>query len=149
MEDGDIAYAARSQEPTAVLTTKGAVSGPLIGGNLETLATMAGWALPDLSGAILLLEAVDCMPGLTDRTLTLLTKGGHLRGISGVAVGQFTLANPEKAAKIVALVAEYLHPLGIPVLGGLPFGHGRHALSVPLGTLARLDATAGTLSVCH
>jgi muramoyltetrapeptide carboxypeptidase len=108
---------------------------------------MAGWALPCMKGAILLLEAVDCMPGLTDRTLTLLTKGGHLDGIVGVALGQFTLKSPEKAKRIVELVGEYLRPLGIPILGGLPFGHGKAALSVPLGTKADLDADAGFLRV--
>ncbi|TRL30725.1 LD-carboxypeptidase, partial [Rhizobium straminoryzae] len=115
--------------------------------NLETLATTAGWALPDLRGAILLLEAVDCMPGLTDRMLTLLAKGGHLAGVAGIAVGQFTLKSPEKAEKIVDLVRDHLYRLGVPVLGGLPFGHGMRAQSVRLGAMARLDADAGSLIV--
>jgi muramoyltetrapeptide carboxypeptidase len=147
MQSGEVIYHARSDEPTSVLTTAGRTDGLLIGGNLETLATMSGWALPDMTGAILLLEAVDCMPGLTDRTLTLLTKGGYLHGLAGVAVGQFTLANPKKAARIVDLVDEYLKPLGVPVLGGLPFGHGENALSVPLGCPAQLDAEKRTLTV--
>ena len=143
----EITYEARETEATHCLTTSGQATGPLIGGNMETLATMAGWALPPLEGAILLLEAVDCMPGLTDRTLTLLTKGRHLNGIAGVAVGQFTLKSPEKAAKIVKLVGDHLRPLGVPILGGLPFGHGKRPLSVQLGTMATLDAEAGTLRV--
>ncbi|WP_149746509.1 LD-carboxypeptidase [Rhizobium sp. RU35A] len=142
-----ISYAARPEEPTFRLTTTGTASGPLIGGNLETLATTAGWALPDLRGAILLLEAVDCMPGLTDRMLTLLAKGGHLAGVAGIAVGQFTLKSPEKAEKIVDLVRDHLYRLGVPVLGGLPFGHGMRAQSVRLGAMARLDADAGSLIV--
>lgn len=145
----EITYEAREAEATYCLTTCGQASGPLIGGNMETLATMAGWAMPPMDGAILLLEAVDCMPGLTDRTLTLLTKGGHLDGIAGIAIGQFTLANPKKAAQIVDLVGEHLKPLGVPVLGGLPFGHGKKALSVPLGWMAQLDAENGTLTVVH
>ncbi|MBT9373133.1 LD-carboxypeptidase [Rhizobium sp. CSW-27] len=146
-DGGDIVYQARPDEPTFRLTTGGTAAGPLIGGNLETLATAAGWALPDLRGAVLLLESVDCMPGLTDRMLTLLVKGGHLAGLAGVAVGQFTLKSPEKAQKIVDLVGEHLHRLGVPVLGGLPFGHGTRAQSVRLGATARLDADAGNLTV--
>ena len=37
--------------------------------------------------------------------------------------------------------------LGIPVLGGLPVGHGGQHVAVPLGTHAVLDADAGTLTV--
>src|SRR5262249_46363076 len=46
---------ARCEEPTAALTTAGTATGRLIGGNLDMVATAAGWALPDLDGAILLL----------------------------------------------------------------------------------------------
>jgi muramoyltetrapeptide carboxypeptidase len=33
------------------------------------------------------------------------------------------------------------------VVMGLPFGHGRQNWTLPLGTRARLDATAGTLEI--
>lgn len=36
---------------------------------------------------------------------------------------------------------------GWAVLGGLPIGHGRPATAVPVGTMATLDADAGTLTV--
>jgi muramoyltetrapeptide carboxypeptidase len=103
--------------------------------------------LPSLEGAILLIEAVDCVLGLTDRTLTLLTKSGCLDGIAGIAVGQFTLSNREKAEAIIDIVDEHLRPLGVPMLGGLPFGHGKGALTTPVGGIAALDADAGTLTV--
>lgn len=134
---------------SAGLTTSGSARGPLIGGNLETLATMIGWGLPDLSGALLLIEAVDCMPGLTDRMLTLLLKSGSLTGIAGVAVGQFTLRNREKAEQIIDIVRDHLSVLDVPILGGLPFGHGEMAMTTPVGSMAFLDADAGTLAVAH
>lgn len=43
-DGGDIVYRARSEEATFRLTSGGTAVGPLIGGNLETLATTAGWA---------------------------------------------------------------------------------------------------------
>lgn len=46
----EITYEARETEATHCLTTSGQATGPLIGGNMETLATMAGWALPPLKG---------------------------------------------------------------------------------------------------
>lgn len=149
MQTGELVFAARPQEPTARLTTSGTAQGPLIGGNLETLATMVGWGLPDLRGAILLLESVDCMPGLTDRMLTLLTRSGSLDGIAAVALGQFTLKNREKAEMIVDIVEDHLKPLGLPILGGLPFGHGDNPQTTPIGSTAVLDADAGTLTVRH
>ncbi|MBW6423767.1 LD-carboxypeptidase [Rhizobium sp. XQZ8] len=147
METGAITFAANEDEVSAKLTTSGRVEGRLVGGNLETLATMTGWGLPSLDGAILLIEAVDCMPGLTDRTLTLLMKSGALNGIAGIAVGQFTLPSREKGEKIIAIVDDHIRPLGIPILGGLPFGHGKGALTTPIGTMAVLDADAGRLTV--
>jgi muramoyltetrapeptide carboxypeptidase len=40
-----------------------------------------------------------------------------------------------------------LTSLGIPVLGGLPIGHGDEQVAVGLGVPARLDTAAGTLVV--
>ena len=64
--------------PTARMTISGSATGRMVGGNLDTLATGAGWALPVMEGCILMLEAVDCQPGRIDRALTLLRKGGHI-----------------------------------------------------------------------
>ncbi|XUY29337.1 S66 peptidase family protein [Agrobacterium sp. rho-8.1] len=146
---GEAIFETRSEEPTAALTTKGEAQGRLIGGNLDIIGTMAGWGLPDLAGAILLIEAVDCFPGRIDRVLTSLRKAGHLDGIVGVAIGQFTTSDVTQARRIVELLRDHLEGLNVPMLGGLPFGHGRQPLSVPIGTLTRLDASAGTLAVAY
>ncbi len=69
------------------------------------VVTGAGWALPDLHGAILFLEAVDLYLGQVDRHLTMLRKGGHLNGVKGVAIGQFTSFKPSKGITIVSLLA--------------------------------------------
>jgi muramoyltetrapeptide carboxypeptidase len=42
---------------------------------------------------------------------------------------------------------QHLEPLGIPVMVGLPCGHGRHLATLPLGVQARLDADALVLDV--
>lgn len=146
---GEITYTSVAAEPTTALTTQGVAEGGLIGGNLDMIGTMAGWGLPDLAGAILLLEAVDCQPGRVDRVLTMLRKAGHLSGITGVAIGQFTMASVERTGPLVALLRDHLERLNVPLLGGLPFGHGDNPLSVPFGTAAKLDAGAGTLTVSY
>jgi muramoyltetrapeptide carboxypeptidase len=137
----------RPDEATSALTTAGIAAGPLIGGNLDMIATSAGWALPDLRGAILLLEAVGMYLGQVDRQLTMLRKAGHLDGVAGIAVGQFTRFEPSGALTIVDLLRDHFGSLGVPILGGLPLGHGERPLSVPHGARTVLDAGAGTLTI--
>ena len=136
-----------SQVPTAALTTTGHARGRLVGGNLDMVATAAGWALPDLRGSILLLEDVDKGLGHLDRQLTMLTNGGHLDGIVGVAVGQFTDCWVHGAWTALDVLADRLGRLGVPILGGLPIGHGPDPVAVPIGTMAALDVASGTLTV--
>lgn len=138
-------------EPTAQLTTTGRATGVLLGGNQDSIATAAGWALPALSGAILLLEAVNLRLGHIDRQLTMLRNAGYLEGVRGVAVGQYTDCGPDAATQgewsAIDVLHDRLAPLGVPILAGLPIGHGRHPRSVPIGTRATIDADAGTLTV--
>jgi len=102
--------------------------------------------MPDLHGAILLIEEVDEPPYKVDRMLTQLRRSGALRGIVGVAVGQFTRCSDGWPTTIADVLLDRLGDLGVPVLGGLPVGHGQDQLSVPLGVPATLDAGAGTLT---
>jgi muramoyltetrapeptide carboxypeptidase len=147
MSGGPTIIASREDESTSQLTTSGTARGPLLGGSLDMIATGAGWALPDLHGAILFIEAVDLYLGQVDRQLTMLRNGGHLDGIAGIAVGQFTKFNPSKGITIIGLLLDHLSRLGVPILGGLPLGHGARPVTAPLGAVAVLDAEAGTLVV--
>ncbi|MEM9359804.1 MAG: LD-carboxypeptidase, partial [Pseudomonadota bacterium] len=115
---------ARADEPTSVLTSGGVAKGRLIGGNLSIMGTSAGWLLPNLQGAILIIEAIDMGPGLIDRTMQMLHRGGHLDGIAGVAVGQFEQVNLKPPLSAIDLLREHLGRLNVPILGGLPIGHG-------------------------
>lgn len=148
MEGGDIVLRPRPEEDTSALTTAGTATGRLIGGNLDIIATAAGWALPDLRGAILLIEAVGLQIGQVDRHLTMLRKGRHLDGLAGIAVGQFTgFTLSSGGLTVIDLLRDHLHPLGVPILGGLPLGHGEEPRPVPVGAVAILDATRGELTV--
>lgn len=147
MTSGPITVTSRADETTAELTTSGTARGRLLGGNLDMIATAAGWALPDMHGAILFVEAVDLYLGQVDRQLTMLRNAGHLDGVVGVALGQFTNFRPSKGVTIIGLLEDHLSGLNVPILGGLPLGHGDRPVTVPLGAMATLDATAGTLVV--
>jgi muramoyltetrapeptide carboxypeptidase len=138
-------------EPTSALTTAGSVTGPLIGGNQDMVAIASGWALPPLDGAILLLEAFNLRLGHIDRQLTMLMNSGALDGIVGVAVGQYTDCGTDALTQgdwdEIDVLGDRLALLNVPILGGLPIGHGKNPQAVPLGSVATLDADSGTLVV--
>jgi muramoyltetrapeptide carboxypeptidase len=139
---------ARPDEETSAVRVPGTARGPLLGGNLCLLtATIGTPDMPDLRGAVLLLEDVDEPPYKVDRMLLHLRRSGTLSGVAGVAVGQFTNCADDWPATIGDVLGEHLGDLGVPVLGGLPVGHGRDQLAVPLGVPAVLDASTGTLTV--
>jgi muramoyltetrapeptide carboxypeptidase len=143
MTDEAIQMTSRPTELTAKLTTKGKASGPLIGGNLDMVATAAGWCLPKLNGAILLIEAVNQAIGAIDRQLSMLRKAGHLSGLAGVAVGQFT----DISEDTMNMVGEHIGKLNVPILGGLPLGHGDNPECIFVGAPAVIDADTMHLTV--
>lgn len=135
-------------EETAPVTVPGTATGPLIGGNLSLIVSTVGTPdFPDLRGAILLVEDVSEAPYKVDRMLTHLRRAGALDGVAGVAVGQFTDCADGWPVTVSDVLAERLGDLGVPVLGGLPIGHGTGQLTVPVGTPATIDADAGVLTV--
>ncbi|MCU0231381.1 MAG: LD-carboxypeptidase [Acidobacteria bacterium] len=124
-------------------------SGPLAGGCLSLLAAAAGtrWQ-PDLRGAVVFLEDVGEAPYRIDRMLWQVRAAGILDGITGLALGQFTACDPppgRPSRSLAAVLREHALALEVPVLGGLPIGHGLHARAVPIGYRATLDPGAGTL----
>jgi muramoyltetrapeptide carboxypeptidase len=140
-------------EVTAAVTVDGAATGTLVGGNLDAIRTETGAGLPSLRGAILFLEHQKGTGlGEVDRALTQLTRSGALDGLRGVALGQFLgfdqTDDPAPGGWGIAdVLRDRLARLGVPVLGGLPAGHGPHPPTIPLGTRASLDTIAGTLTV--
>ncbi|WP_117213161.1 S66 peptidase family protein [Allorhizocola rhizosphaerae] len=144
MTDSPVTLFATPEEGTHSVTTSGRSSGVLIGGNLSLLAASVGTPdQPDLDGTILLLEDVNEEEYRVDRMLTHLLRSRLLDRVAGVAIGQFTNCGPA----VADVITDRLAPLGLPLLGGLPVGHGDQHVAVPLGTPATLDADAGTLVV--
>ncbi|MGH3322189.1 MAG: S66 peptidase family protein [Streptosporangiaceae bacterium] len=124
---------------------RGRARGPVTGGTLSLLAAAVGtpYRPPPARGCIALLEDVDEAPYRVDRMLTQLLQSGWLEGVAGVALGSWIDCGD--AEEVEAVLSERLGPLGVPVLSGLPVGHGIPQLTVPLGVEAELDADAGTL----
>ncbi|MFI9640253.1 LD-carboxypeptidase [Micromonospora sp. NPDC051925] len=135
-------------EETHPVRVPGRAVGRLLGGNLCLItATLGTPDMPDLTGAVLLVEEVQEPPYKVDRMLTHLRRAGALDGLAGVAVGQFTDCADGWDTTVVDVLTERLGDLGVPVLGGLPIGHGPNQLTVPVGTEATLDTTTNTLTI--
>jgi muramoyltetrapeptide carboxypeptidase len=135
----------------------GKATAPLVGGCLwllmQTLATP--WEL-DLEGAILFFEDVHCPPYHIDGNLVHLAQAGKLESVAGVVVGHMErcdygdtrqVADWARSRSLEDVLEERLEPLGVPVLYGLPLGHGKHLAALPLGVTCTLDADARTLTV--
>jgi len=131
----------------------GRATGWVTGGNLSLLASTIGsrTALPRRDGAIAFLEDVTEEPYRIDGYLTALLRSGWFDGVVGIALGDFTECGPTddktNPAEAIAVCAERLGPLGVPILSCIPIGHGASNRTLGLGVDAELDADAGTFSL--
>jgi muramoyltetrapeptide carboxypeptidase len=125
----------------------GSVSGVLVGGNLTVLASCAlAGRLRLPSGCLLAIEDVGESSYRLDRTLSALLLGGALDEVSGIALGGFTDCSPGiHDVPVEAVLRERLAVLRVPMLAGLPFGHGRYNEPVPFGLSAKIDGGRGEL----
>lgn len=128
--------------------TAGVVEGPLLGGNLSVLTRLLGTPyLPDLRGALLLVEDVGERPYRLDRMWTHLRLSGLLEQLAGVVFGEFTGCEEKDVDYTSATVLdEEARALGVPCAAGFRVGHGDVNEPVILGARYRLDATAKTLT---
>jgi muramoyltetrapeptide carboxypeptidase len=143
-------------DPFTWSITGGVAEGSLRGGCLTLLVQSLGtpWEV-DWRGCIVFFEDVDEEPHRIDGYLTQLALAGKLDGVAGIVVGEhadcgpreFRPAYPYGAFSVEEVYRQHLAPLGIPVMVGLPCGHGRHLATLPLGVRARLDADACTLEL--
>lgn len=148
------------RNPNAVsagVEVPGRATGPLIGGNLRELVGWIGAGLPDLDGAIVLLEDLRHVGiGQIDRHLTHLIESGALDGVAGIALGSFEGFHgyTDRGWSVTDVLRDRLGALGVPVLGGLDLGH--HVVgpdgnpdqsAATLGASADLDTHRGTLTV--
>lgn len=127
------------------LSGTGSVEAPLVGGTVSLLAAMAGTpGLQPATGAVAVLEDIDEHPYRIERFLTQLRRAGFFDGVVGVACGDFPgCGEPSELRRVLE---DRLADLGVPVVLGLPFGHGPRQASLWLGRPALLDAGRGTLT---
>ena len=131
----------------------GVVEGELTGGCLCLVtATCGSPEQIDARGKILVLEDVDEPPYAVDRMLTQLKRCGVLEQAAGFVIGEITnweqhAGDLSETLTIEQIWQDIIVPLSKPTIIGFPFGHVVNPLTIPLGVRARLDATAGTLTL--
>jgi len=123
------------------------VRGRLWGGNLSLTCALLGTPyFPRIRGGILFLEDVNEAAYRIERLLLQLLQSGVLSRQRAVVLGDFApipvMPNDNGYGLDVAL--SYLRSvLPIPIVTGLPFGHGPRRLTLPIGAPGRLRLAAG------
>jgi muramoyltetrapeptide carboxypeptidase len=128
----------------------GRATGQLAGGCAGLISSAIGTRLePDYRGRIVILEEIEMEGYWLDGVLTQLRNAGLLDNVAGIVVGDIKTKWSGGIAELSTedIVEEVLGPLGVPLIFGLPIGHGKHHATVPFGASATLDADAGTLVV--
>lgn len=130
----------------------GQASGPLVGGNLSMVSASVGTPdEPDTTGALLLLEDVGERPYRVDRMLRHLRRAGLVDRAAGLVFGEFVDCEETRPGRgshsLEAVLTEFAAEVAAPAVAGLPIGHGRGQLTVPLGVATELDGTTATVTL--
>jgi muramoyltetrapeptide carboxypeptidase len=134
--------------PARGILVPGRARGPLIGGCLSLLQALVGTPFePDYRNAVLFFEEIGEAAYRVDRMLTHLRTAGRLDQVAGVVVGHMVDCGPHRRGgrPLRQVLREALADLGVPVVTGLPAGHGPRTLTLPLGFTATLDTAARSL----
>lgn len=127
------------------------VAGTLWGGNLAMLTHLVGspW-LPKVQGGILFVEDVNEHPYRVERMMLQLLHAGLLDDQQAILLGDFSsyrLTDYDNGYDFAQMVRYLREHLPVPVLTGLPVGHGRDKATMVVGSRAELDSSNETFSL--
>ena len=128
---------------------EGVVSGILTGGCMTLLVHSIGTLYEiETENRILLLEDSGEPLYRIDRMLWHLKSAGKFDKVGAIVFGDMTLCIADNYDKMSfkQLIQEIFYDKDIPIVFGLPFGHGIENLTIPLGIRACLDTNRGALS---
>ncbi len=122
----------------------GRARGHAIGGNLSVLCCLLGTRFePDWDGAILFIEDVGEPLYRLDRLLTHLKSAGRLKRVAAVVSGRLHRCRGTGGGAWERLLRETAPD--VPIVTGLPFGHGAVNMAFPVGAYVELDTKVGYL----
>jgi muramoyltetrapeptide carboxypeptidase len=133
----------------------GEARGEMIGGNLSLICSSLGTPYEiETEGKILFFEELDTEPWVIDHMLSHLFNAGKLQKAVGIVIGECKDCVPYThhpgfpvTFSLEDLLEEYIKPLNIPAIYGLPLGHTKDLATIPLGVQGFLDATNGKLII--
>lgn len=126
----------------------GEAEGELIGGNLTLICSSLGTPYEiDAKDKILFIEEVDTEPWVFDHMMCHLFNAGVLHTASGFVIGECARCVPRRLdpgfhsdISLEDILEFYLKPLGKPALHGLPIGHTKDLVTLPIGVKAYINA---------
>ncbi len=137
--------------PPRIVIAQGKAKGRLTGGCLTLIRGLMGTPYEiDCKDRIVFLEDVDEEPHTIDRMLSQLLLAGKFDLAAGIIIGDCNGCRPGGSKRnvltlnysIETMLRDRLGHLDIPVVYGLKFGHTIDKLTLPLGVMAQLEATA-------
>ncbi len=128
----------------------GTAEGRLVGGNLSMLTSLIGTPyLPCLDGSIVFIEDTGEQAYRLDRLFWQLREAGVLDSVAGLVLGSLNACKPVGRTRFSAeaVMERAISELGVPCVSGANFGHITRNVALPVGVLARLEATRGKLTL--
>jgi muramoyltetrapeptide carboxypeptidase len=138
--------------PPRLVISEGIARGPLAGGCLTLVKQLMGTPYElETEGKIIFLEDVGEEPHSIDRYITQLLLSGCLHKAKGILIGECYTCEPGDSGRrrlslnksVESVLRERLSGLGIPVVYGMRFGHGKDQLTLPVGVTASLEVARG------
>jgi muramoyltetrapeptide carboxypeptidase len=121
--------------------------GTLWGGNLSLVAHLVGTPyLPRIDDGILFLEDVSEHPYRIERMLYQLHLAGILGSQRAVLLGEFNgydLGANDEGYDLAVMIEHCRDAFGVPIFTGLPFGHCRDKLTLPVGGRCGFSVASG------
>jgi muramoyltetrapeptide carboxypeptidase len=125
----------------------GTGEGPLVGGCLSLLASLAGTAdAVDAREVVLFWEDVGEETYRLDRMLTQLERSGTLDGLQAMVIGSISpgaRGGSESPEAVAGWLEDRFRGAPFPVVRGFPAGHLDRPRTIPLGARVRLDVHEG------
>lgn len=117
----------------------GEAEGRIAGGCLSLVAAMVGtpYAI-ETRGRVLFLEDVNEKPYRVDRMLTQLRQAGALDGVAALVFGEMFNCFEGEDLCLRDVVLDVCGDLDVPMIAGIPSGHGRGLVTLPFGVRARV-----------
>jgi muramoyltetrapeptide carboxypeptidase len=123
------------------------VRGTVWGGNLAMFMSLIGTPyFPAIDNGILFFEDIGEHPYRIERMLLQLMQAGVLARQQAVVLGEvsgYRLAPADNGYDFNAMLAYLRDVLPVPVLAGLPFGHGPRRVTIPFGAQGHLVSENG------